>query len=259
MEIKNVVFHYPKTKKTAFEAADVQITSGKITTILGPNGSGKSTLMKLMTGSLVPKKGEVLVNQQNLQDLSHKARAKQLAYLSQQQLIPADMTVEGMVCLGRIPYQNFFLTLTKKDWLLVNEALAYCELTEKRHLLVTELSGGEQQRVALAQVIAQDTPYIFLDEPTTYLDVYYEYEFLKLVQKLQREKNKTVIMILHNLQHALRFSDEIILVSKGKMKAQYDLAEQMIPIETLRTVYQLPFGYATHATEQYLVIQDEFG
>lgn len=254
MKIKNLAFQYDAAAP-AFQDFNLSFAPEKLTTIIGPNGSGKSTLLKLLSGQLKPQQGEILINQQPLHSLKGKEIGRQLAYLPQRQKVPENLTVAEFVAFGRIPHQNFLMTATPRDEEVIQEALAQCHLTALKNQRVATLSGGQFQRAALALVLAQETPILLLDEPINALDIQHEYLFLQLLRKLQRQKKLTVIMVLHQLQLALEFSDYLVLLQEGKLVAVQDL-QQEISLTALENIYQVPFAFAQHQGQQYLVVKE---
>ena len=216
MEIKEISFSY-QDKIKRLDHVEASIPKGKITTILGPNGSGKSTLLGVLTNNLQPQVGQVILDGAAIKKYKPKELAKKLGVVHQQNSAPADMTVEKLVYYGRLPHKNTFSPNDEKDEQMVNWAIECTGLTEKRNDPIDTLSGGQQQRVWIAMALAQDTPFLFLDEPTSNLDIFYQYEILELVKKLCDEHGLTIVMVLHDINQAIQYSHNIVAMKKGKV------------------------------------------
>ena len=235
--VNNLEFSYDSSKQLLNDV-NIKIKKGKITTILGPNGSGKSTLLSLLSAFNKPKKGNILIDNQAIQEMKHKALAKKIATVHQQNEVPSDLTVEELVQFGRVPHQNYFQRSDSEDCEIVEWAM---EKTKVKHLqskAVMSLSGGERQRVFIAMALAQKTPILFLDEPTTYLDIYHQLEVLELVKQLNRDEGLTVVMVLHDINQALKYSDEVIVMKQGKV-IKSGLTNEVLTIDLLKEVYQI--------------------
>lgn len=235
MDIKNITFSYDKKVNTLHDVTST-IDSGKITTIIGPNGCGKSTLLSVMSNNNVPQSGQVLLDDKALTDFKPKELAKRLAVVHQQNNAPSDMTVEKLTGYGRIPYKNLFSSTTEEDEQAVEWALARTNLLDKRKVPIDELSGGQMQRVWIAMALAQKTPYLFLDEPTTYLDIYYQYELLELIKSLNRTHGMSIVMVLHDINQAIRYSDTIIAMKNGEIVVE-GAPSEVITVQTVKEIY----------------------
>lgn len=218
MEIKDITFAY-QDKVTRLHGIAAEIATGKITTILGPNGSGKSTLLGVLTNNLVPQQGSVILDGKAIHQYKPKELAKKLGVVHQQNSAPSDMTVEKLVYYGRLPHKKPFSQHSEADEQKVKWALERTGLYEKRNEAMDTLSGGQQQRAWIAMALAQDTPYLFLDEPTSNLDIFYQYEILELVKELREEEGLTIVMVLHDVNQAIQYSDEIIAMKAGRILA----------------------------------------
>lgn len=234
MEIKKLVFSYGEAP--FIENLNGRIALGKVTTILGPNGSGKSTLLNLLVRQLKPKSGDILLEGKSMANMSVKEMAKKIAMVHQQNSAPSDITVERLVSFGRMPHQTIFSSADEEAEAAVNWALAVTNLTHMREKRVGQLSGGERQRAWIAMALAQKTDILFLDEPTTYLDIFYQLEILTLVRKLNREYGMTIVMVLHDINQAMQFSDNLIIMSKGSICYEGNVKEG-ITEKRLREVY----------------------
>ncbi len=213
VSIRKVGYSY--TKKPFIEGFSLDIPRGMITSIVGPNGCGKSTLLKIIDGLIEPHAGEVLIDGKPSLEMGGKERARHLALLTQGARPPA-MSVEALVSCGRYPYQNHVRHhLDAEDKRHIEEAMVLAGVERFRHHDVRHLSGGERQRAFIAMTLAQDTGIIVLDEPTTYLDVHACHEIMQLVAELNEASAKTVVMVIHDLDLALRYSDYMAVMEKG--------------------------------------------
>ncbi|MGL4522723.1 MAG: ABC transporter ATP-binding protein [Bacilli bacterium] len=204
-------------KNPIIENLSLSIEMGKITTIIGPNGCGKSTLLKTLARLLQPNAGEVLLDHLNITSMKSKEVARKIAILSQFREQTEGVTVQELVSYGRFPYQKTFQRLNDKDKAAISWAIRATQLEGMENQLLQQLSGGQLQRAWIALALAQETPIIFLDEPTTYLDIPHQLEILYLLRKLNVEKQKTIVMVLHDINLAARFSDQIIAMKKGEI------------------------------------------
>ena len=211
----------------------------KITALIGPNGSGKSTLLKLISGILTPTAGSITLQQRPLKQWPEKSLAKQLAMLPQHNQVPVGLTVRELVAMGRFPHLGMFGQLSDIDQYGIDWALEQTHLTAWAHRRVDQLSGGETQRCWLAMILAQDTPIVLLDEPTSYLDIGHQIALLEIVKTLNRDYQKTIVWVLHDLNQASQYSDELILLNHGKLVAQ-GKPEQVLNAERISEVYQTP-------------------
>ncbi|GIN92384.1 iron ABC transporter ATP-binding protein [Siminovitchia terrae] len=235
MEIKDITYSYDK-KTNHLENISSKIDQHKITTIIGPNGSGKSTLLGILANSYAPNKGQVMIDGKQLHQIKPKELAKKIAIVHQQNSAPADMTVEKLTSYGRLPYKSIFSNQTPDDQQAVEWALQKTNLIAKKTKMISELSGGERQRAWIAMTLAQSTPYLFLDEPTTYLDIYYQYEILELVKQLNSENGLTIVMVLHDINQAIRYSDTIMVMKDGKL-IKKGTPEQVVTSELIQEIY----------------------
>lgn len=213
VELQGVSFSYDKSP--FIEQLSASFEQGAITSIVGPNGCGKSTLVKLIDGLAQPSAGEVYVEGGAVSALSAKERARRVAVLAQASRPPA-MTVEALVACGRYPYQARQGKLSAHDREVVEHALERAGIAAFRTHDLRLLSGGERQRAYIAMTLAQDTRIIVLDEPTTYLDVRACHETMQLIRRLHAEEGKTIIMVIHDLDLALRYSDRVLVMQRGR-------------------------------------------
>ncbi|WP_432791470.1 ABC transporter ATP-binding protein [Brevibacterium sp. K11IcPPYGO002] len=199
---------------------DVSIPDGKFSIIVGPNACGKSTLLRALARLLPPAKGTVLLDGNNIEKMKTKKIAQRLGLLPQSSIAPDGITVADLVSRGRHPHQSFLRQWTDADEAAVLLALRATNTEELSSRLVDELSGGQRQRVWVAMVLAQETSLLLLDEPTTFLDVAYQIELLDLFSQLNHEYGHTLVAVLHDLNQACRYADEIIAMKNGAIVAQ---------------------------------------
>ncbi len=218
------------------EDLSIQIPKGKVTVIIGPNACGKSTLLKGLARQLKPQKGAVILDGKAIESLSSKELAKSLGLLPQSSSAPSGITVFDLVARGRYPHQGLLKRWSEKDELAVTSALTETHLEDIANYHVDELSGGQRQRVWLALVLAQEPDLLMLDEPTTYLDIAHQLEVLDLCKKLNQEGQRTLVMVLHDLNLAARYADFIIAM-KGGIIMGADTPENLINSDTVKEVF----------------------
>lgn len=216
----------------------IQIPEKKITTIIGPNGCGKSTLLKAMSRIIPHQSGSILLDGELISSIDTKELAQRMAILPQTPEGPQGLTVGELVSYGRFPYQRGFGRLTKKDYDVIDWALNVTGTKDYKYMPIDSLSGGQRQRVWIAMALAQETEMIFLDEPTTYLDMAHQLEVLELLETLNREQERTIVMVLHDLNHAARFADYIIALKDGQI-VKAGTNEEVIQRDVLREVFQI--------------------
>lgn len=239
MEVRDLSFSYGKNK--VLKGISFTIEGGKITTIMGANGCGKSTLFNLMTKNLYPRKGNIFLHGRNIQNFGLKDFAKRVSIVHQYNSSADDITVERLVSFGRTPHMKMMQGRSDEDEKLIEWAMEVTNVEKYRDREVSRLSGGQRQRVWIAMALAQNTKILFLDEPITYLDIRYQIEILELVKKLNEEYGITIIMVLHDINQAIHFSDRIIGLKDGQVAAQGSPAEVVTP-ECIRTLYGISLG-----------------
>lgn len=217
---------------------NIQIPDKKITTIIGSNGCGKSTLLKAITRIIPHHTGEVILDGENIVKENTKILATKMAILPQTPESASGLTVGELVSYGRFPYQKGFGRLTKRDYEVIDWALEVTGTIDFKYRPVDALSGGQRQRVWIAMALAQETEMIFLDEPTTYLDMAHQLEVLELLQKLNVKQQRTIVMVLHDLNQAARFADYIIALKDGEI-VKAGNCEEVITHNVLRQVFQI--------------------
>lgn len=217
----------------------VNISEGRITTLIGANGCGKSTLFNLITKNLKPQSGTIKLSGTDISAVKLRDYAKQVAIVHQYNTAPDDISVEKLVGYGRTPHRGFGLPGNSgEDEKKIALAMQITNIEKFRDRAVSQLSGGQKQRVWIAMALAQDTKILFLDEPTTYLDIRYQLDILRLVKRLKTEYNITVVMVLHDINQSLYYSDEIIAMKDGAIIAQGE-PEQVISEQLIKDVYDV--------------------
>lgn len=235
IELKEVTFK--RKIRTIFSHFSVAIEKGKFIALLGPNGTGKSTLLKLMCGLLKLEDGEITLFNKNLRDLSTIEKAKLVSYMPQFSQSQAEFTVEQIVAMGRHPHKKRFSSWNSEDQVQVEQALELAEITHLKDRYLPHLSGGERQLVFLAKAIAQNTPILLLDEPTSDLDVYHQIVVTNILKKLQAE-GKTIVAAIHDINFAARMCDNSLLIRNGSI-IEYGSHEKIINDEPLKRGFNI--------------------
>ncbi|MBX3084523.1 MAG: ABC transporter ATP-binding protein [Anaerolineae bacterium] len=205
---------------TIINGLSLTIANGSITALVGPNGCGKSTLLRGISRLLKPRTGSVMLDSQDIWKLPTKELAKRLGILPQNPVAPEGLTVHELVAQGRYPHQSWLQQWSAYDEQVTNEALQITSMTEFADRPVDTLSGGQRQRAWIAMALAQDSDLLLLDEPTTFLDLAYQLDVLDLLTELNQERGKTIVMVLHDLNHACHYADHLIAMVKGSIVAQ---------------------------------------
>jgi iron complex transport system ATP-binding protein len=234
VEVQNIQFGYKEN--IVLDNIELTINPGSFLSIIGPNGSGKSTLLKNITKLVLPNKGKVLLDEKDIITLKPKQIAKKIAVVPQDTTVDFSFTVHETVLMGRIPYLGRFENEGARDLALARWAM---ETTNTWHLKdreITEISGGERQRVIVARALAQEPNIILLDEPTAHLDIHHQMELLELLQSLNKTSGLTVVAVLHDLNLAAQFSEKILLMKDGKIFSQ-GAPEDVLTPENIREVY----------------------
>lgn len=215
-QIKNLDFSYGGHQ--VIKGMDLQVERGCITTLIGANGCGKTTLFNLMTKNLKPACGEILLDGADIAKMKLKDFAKKASIVHQYNTAPDDLSVEKLVSYGRTPFHSFGMSKNPQDdEKKIYKALEITNTLKYKDKPVSQLSGGQKQRVWIAMALAQDTEVLFLDEPTTYLDVRYQLQILRMIKKLNLDYGITIIMVLHDINQSLYYSDKIIAMKNGKI------------------------------------------
>ncbi|MBL3715949.1 ATP-binding cassette domain-containing protein [Lactococcus garvieae] len=221
--VKSLNVYYGK--KQVLKDVSLEIEQGKTTAIIGVNGSGKSTLLKAL-GRLIKYEGEVIYKDERLTNWNNLEIAKILTLLPQALQVPSDITVYELVSLGRFPHQKLTQqSLSETDRTFIKQVMQETEVWDLRNQHVEQLSGGQRQRVFITMILAQDSEIILLDEPTTYLDLLHQLDILKLLKRFAAKREKTVVYVIHDLNHAARFADNMVIVKEGKIFASGPVEE----------------------------------
>lgn len=220
------------------QGLDLAIPQGQITTLVGPNGCGKSTLLRGLSRLLKPKGGTVYLEGNAIAHLPTKELAKRLGILPQSPTAPEGLTVRELVAQGRYPHQNWLQQWSQQDEFKVEQAIATTHLHNFAHRPLDTLSGGQRQRAWIAMALAQDTETLLLDEPTTYLDLAHQIEVLDLLYQLNRQANRTIVMVLHDLNMACRYSHHLAALRNGTVVAQ-GAPSEVVTEPLIQTVFDL--------------------
>ncbi|HDK7155318.1 TPA: ABC transporter ATP-binding protein [Clostridium botulinum] len=218
IEAKNLKLCYDE--KIVLDNINLDIEKGKITALIGSNGCGKSTLIKAIARILYPKGGSILMEDRDILKMHSKEVAKLLAMLPQSSNAPEDLTIYDLVKQGRYPYHNLLSFWSKKDEEIVLESIKKVGLINEKDRTLSNLSGGQRQRAWIALSLAQDTDIILLDEPTNHLDIKYQLEILNILRDLNEKENRTIVMVIHDINHALKYADNIVAIKNGNILAQ---------------------------------------
>ena len=224
--------------KTVVDSVSFEIPKGKVISLIGPNGAGKSTVMGIISRLIARDGGIVDFEETDIGKWKSKELAKRLAILTQSNNIQMKLTVRELVTFGRFPYSGG--RNTDEDNAIIDKAIEYMELREIQDQFIDELSGGQRQRAYIAMVIAQDTEYVLLDEPTNNLDIYHASNMMKIVRRLCDELGKTVILVLHEINYAAFYSDYICAFTDGKIE-KFGTVEEVMTKENLSKIYNVDF------------------
>ena len=236
MNIKELTKTYDG--KTVVDSVSFEIPKGKVLSLIGPNGAGKSTVMGMISRLIARDEGLVDFHGKDIGKWKSRELSKKLAILTQSNQIQMKLTVQELVAFGRFPYSGN--RITKEDQDIIDQAIAYMELEDMKDQFIDELSGGQRQRAMIAMVIAQDTEYVLLDEPTNNLDIYHAANMMKIVRRLCDELGKTVVLVLHEINYAAFYSDYICAFVDGRI-AKFGTVEEVMTKENLSEIYQVDF------------------
>ncbi|MEU1827486.1 ABC transporter ATP-binding protein [Streptomyces abikoensis] len=225
-------------ERTVVEGLDLDVPDGRVTVIVGPNACGKSTLLRALGRLLKPARGSVLLDGEELARIPTRRVAQSLGLLPQTPVAPEAITVADLVARGRQPHQRWWQQWSEDDERAVADAMARTDVAALADRQVDELSGGQRQRVWIAMALAQETDLLLLDEPTTYLDISHQVEVLDLVRRLNHERGRTVVAVLHDLNQAARYADHLVAMKAGRVVAEGRPSE-VVTAELVREVFGL--------------------
>lgn len=212
---KNI--HFERSSIFSLDDVSIHFPKQKVTSIIGPNGSGKSTFLKVMTRLVNQDRGIVTIDDLDVTNINPKVLARKMTMLSQTHNPDLDLTIGDLVSYGRLPHRRWYEKLTDKDYDTIEWALSITNLHHLRHQSVKQLSGGERQRAWIAMAVVQSPDILLLDEPTTYLDISHQLEIMELVRYLNKNINMTVIMVLHDINQAAKYSDFLVVMQHGRI------------------------------------------
>ena len=217
------------SNKNILSGISVEIPKNKISVILGANGCGKSTLLKTFARLITPKTGQIILDGKDISLIPSKQIAKTLGMLPQSPVIPEGIRVIDLVSRGRFPYRKFLQSMNKDDYSAIEKAMQIMKITELADCVVDELSGGQRQRVWIALALAQQTDILFLDEPTTFLDIAYQVDILDMLTELNEQYNTTIVMVLHDINLSARYANNLIAMKNGRIIAEGTPQEIVTP------------------------------
>lgn len=226
-------------QSTVVDDASAEFAKGKVTAIIGPNGAGKSTLLSIASRLVSKEAGDVYIDCKELSEWDNQELAKRLAVLRQANSITMRFTVREMVSFGRFPYSQG--VLTQEDNTVIGQAIEYLGLGAIEHKYLDQLSGGQRQLAFIAMVMAQDTDYVFLDEPLNNLDIKHSLQIMRNIGRLAHEMNKAVVVVIHDINFAACYSDVIIALKRGRVVAQ-GRVDEVIQADILESIYETPFN-----------------
>ncbi len=236
LKIDEIEFAYGE--EVILKDISFNIEEGEFISIIGPNGSGKSTLLKTLNNIYTPRKGNIYLDGEKIQKIKRREIAKRISLVPQESQINYEFTVEEIVTMGRHPYKRRFEKENLEDKRIIEEAMEMTYTTKLRDKLITEISGGEKQRVIIAKALAQNSSIILLDEPTSSLDINHQIEVLELLKKLNKNKNTTVVIVLHDINIASRYSDRIIFLKDGKIISK-GRPEEVVTKNNIKKAYDM--------------------
>jgi len=249
LRTENLIVGYDKP---IVQGVNLNIAAGKVSVLVGANGCGKSTLLKCLARVLAPMSGQVLLNGKAIHAQPAKLVAKTMALLPQGPIAPEGLSVKELVAQGRYPHQGFFKQWSSEDEKAVNDAMQMADVKQLADCAIADLSGGQRQRCWIAMVLAQQTDIILLDEPTTYLDLKVQVDLLELLTEMAHQHNRTLVIVLHELNLAVAYADHLIMMKQGKIHAQ-GTPKQVFTSENLQAVFGLSARVIEDAESETLI------
>lgn len=245
IECRDLTWHPDKGKNAVLDGVTLNFLPGGIYGIIGPNGSGKTSFLRHLLRFLRVESGSLTLDKKNLSEYDRMELARNMAFVPQNTQIDTDFLAYDIVLMGRNPYLGRFSGIGRADKEKVEEAFRLASCTALRNRRFSELSGGEAQRVLIARAIAQDTPWLLLDEPVSSLDIRHQMEIMQTLVYLNREAGKSVILVLHDLNLAVRFCSHLVLLKEGKVAAA-GKTRALIQTELLQEIYEMEFVEVEH-------------
>ena len=229
---------YKVKDKTILSNIDFGIKEGTLTSIVGMNGSGKTTLLKLISNTIKPTKGKIRVHDKNVNSYSIKELAQHISFVFQTNDTSFDFSAQQIVLMGRMPYQKLLDRDKQEDFLIVEKAMKKTNTWHLRNRLINTLSGGERQRVFIASSLAQQTSIMLLDEPVANLDLKHQLEIMNLLKNIQKQQNTTILIVLHDLSLALKYSDNVLALKDGQMQF-FDSAKTVLTSSNISSLFEI--------------------
>ncbi len=236
IELKDLSYGY--TQRRVLEGLSVRFERGGMYAVMGANGCGKTTLLRLVAGLLTPERGEVLLDGQSVGSYTARELAQRMAFVRQYPQTDFEFSAFETVLMGRNPYQRRLQNESQEDWDIVERCMKQTNTWHLRFAKPNQMSGGELQRVMLARALAQETPVMLLDEPVSNLDIAHQFEILELLRTINREEHKTILIVIHDLNMALRYCPQLVLLHKGGIH-YHGTTEQGLSPENIRTVFNI--------------------
>lgn len=236
IELKNLTLGYDKN--IIINDQSLEFIDGKINAIIGKNGCGKSTLFKALSKQLKPINGKLFLNDLNITKINHKDFVKNISILFQENVAPNDITVRKLISYGRFPYIGIFSELSENDNKIIDESIDILDLKKLENYKLNELSSGQKQMVWLAMLLAQDTKIILLDEPTTYLDLKNQFQIMNCIQRINKELNKTIILILHDINLVSMYADYVYML-KDKQIKYYGKTNDILTKNNIKDIFDI--------------------
>ncbi len=240
ISVNELLWKPGKKDAPILEGVSINLYSGRFYGLIGPNGAGKTSLVRQLLKLQNPTSGIIELDDEDIKDIKQKNMARMLAFLPQNINGNVDFTVEEIVAMGREPYRKSLTPLSSEDKRIIYEAMEFTDCLKLKDKSIKLLSGGERQRLMIARTIAQDTPWIILDEPVSNLDIPHQVRLMQLLNKLREEKNKTIIAILHDINLAATFCSHIILMKDGNVMVEGEM-EKVLTAENLEKLYGMEF------------------